>query len=205
MAAFNWMKSIARIFSADDEPTGKQKQEVVNSPIFAMAPHSFSEGCDELKGAYGRFGMEISNPIPVNGPVGETVYLNRLRSEHGVGFMYHRLGSMQSPVTDELVDCFQVMSLDLAERYDLYFCMYFFRRSRKAPDGLKLMPWGRLDGHSRAMVKMDCFGTKGRVKDFPHGLPEVLSSDNALNSISPRLGEAMAKRVRQFLTKRDNA
>ena len=37
------------------------------------------EDCDQVSGAYGRFGHDVTNPIPVNGPSGEFVYLSRLR------------------------------------------------------------------------------------------------------------------------------
>ena len=37
------------------------------------------EDCDQVSGAYGRFGHDLTNPIPVNGPSGEFVYLSRLR------------------------------------------------------------------------------------------------------------------------------
>ena len=200
MAAFKWLKSVRQISLVDDEPAENQKQAVLNSPLFSMTPGSFSDGCEELQGAYGEFGIEISNPIPVNGPVGETIYLNRLRSKNGVWFMYHRVGSVRSPVTDNLVDHFQTISVDLVERYDFYFCMYFSRRSRKAPQSLTLKSWEKMEEHVRVMCKMDCFGTRGRVEDFPYGLPEVISRDKVLNGISPGLGEEMARRVRKILS-----
>ena len=37
------------------------------------------EDCDIIPGSYGRFGHDRTNPIPVNGPSGEFVYLSRLR------------------------------------------------------------------------------------------------------------------------------
>ena len=37
------------------------------------------EDCDVLSQGSGRFGHDMGNPIPVNGPFGEMTYLSRLR------------------------------------------------------------------------------------------------------------------------------
>ena len=36
-----------------------------------------SPSCDLIPNAFGEFGRTLTNPIPVNGPVGELVYLSR--------------------------------------------------------------------------------------------------------------------------------
>ena len=49
--------------------------------------------CDQLPNATGEFGRSPSNPIPVNGPLGEVVYLSRLTTETGAPVMFHRVGA----------------------------------------------------------------------------------------------------------------
>ena len=40
------------------------------------------EDCDQITGGYGPFGG-LTNPIPVNGPIGEIKYLGKLRGKAG--------------------------------------------------------------------------------------------------------------------------
>lgn len=48
--------------------------------------------CNEIPGASGDFGHDKSNPIPVNGPVGEFTYLSRLRMRSTGGrVFFHKL------------------------------------------------------------------------------------------------------------------
>src|SRR4030042_2202380 len=128
----------------------------MRAPIFSS---DSNEGCDEIPGAHGPFGMVASNPIPVNGITGEMVYLNRLRSKNGLGFMFHRIGSLKSSVTASLVDRYELVAMDASEWHDLYFCPYFPRRSKKVPHGLSLSPWGSLDDSIRLLSKFPCMGT----------------------------------------------
>ena len=39
------------------------------------------QNCDKIPGASGEFGRDPTNPIPVNGPIGEILYLSQLRTE----------------------------------------------------------------------------------------------------------------------------
>ena len=51
------------------------------------------EDCDIIPGSYGRFGHDRTNPIPVNGPSGEFVYLSRLRLRRtGSMVFFHKAG-----------------------------------------------------------------------------------------------------------------
>ena len=53
------------------------------------------EDCDIIPGSYGRFGHDRTNPIPVNGPSGEFVYLSRLRLRRtGSMVFFHKAGSV---------------------------------------------------------------------------------------------------------------
>ncbi len=62
--------------------------------------------CDEISGASGEFGRSFQNPVPVNGPVGEILYLSNLRMKDRTPIMFHRIGSKNG------ADAFETVSLD---------------------------------------------------------------------------------------------
>lgn len=100
--------------------------------------------CDALPGASGEFGLSPTNPIPVNGPTGEVLYLSRLRTDPGLKalwsvaqpVMFHRLRSEDGPTG--AVDAYEVLSLDRRVRQTLYLSLYHPRKSRHAPRGFTL-------------------------------------------------------------------
>jgi hypothetical protein len=90
------------------------------------------ENRDILSGAQGEFGKTLENPIPVNGPAGEIVYLSMLRNQNGSPVAFHRLGSIKK------IDVYETVSAD-ADSWDiLYFSFYHPRKSRMAPSGYKI-------------------------------------------------------------------
>jgi hypothetical protein len=89
--------------------------------------------CDFLIDDLETFGRTIENPIPVNGPYGEHTYLSRLRTAQNKGFIYHRLGSVDT------IDKYEIISFDGKVREVLYFDMYHPRRSRQAVKGYSLV------------------------------------------------------------------
>ncbi len=116
---------------------------------------------DELPYAEGDFGRTEENPIPVNGSIGELIYLSSLKTSDGNRVLYHRLGSAEG------IDIYETVSID-GQSWDLmYFSMYHPRKSRKAPSGYSI-------------VKMNeqplLFGTNRRVDNFPYGLQDAISS-----------------------------
>ena len=76
------------------------------------------EDCDVLSQGSGRFGHDIGNPIPVNGPFGEMTYLSRLRLRSTGKF---ELVNVSGKVVDYL-----------------YLDMYHPRASRRYPEGYTL-------------------------------------------------------------------
>ena len=72
-------------FLTDDEAQNAALPEPMRKVIEA-AP-----AVDELPGAKGEFGRCVTNPVPVNGPVGELTYLSRLVTPSGAGLFGHRL------------------------------------------------------------------------------------------------------------------
>ena len=92
--------------------------------------------CDEIPGSIGDFGRHVTNPIPVNGPMGQVLYLSRLRTQAQSPVMFHRLGSRDGFVNK--IDLYEVLSLDGTVREKLCLSMYHPRKSRRAPSGYSL-------------------------------------------------------------------
>lgn len=194
MGLFSAIRSV--FDTGDDEPLKAQEADVKREPSFSS---NSNRGCDEILGAHGSFGTVSTNPIPVNGIIGEMVYLNRLRAKSGVGFMFHRIESLESSVTTFMVDHYELVAVDASEWLDLYFCPYFPRRSRKAPDGLYLMPWSSLDDSIRLLSKFPFMGTNVRVANFPLDLPKAIQSCERLNDLIPGLADSTSKKVQDTL------
>lgn len=85
--------------------------------------------CDQLPSGHGEFGRVITNPIPVNGSVGEAIYLSGIRNLDGLPVTFHRLGSAQN------IDIYETVTTDGKVWDILYLSPYHPRKSRKAPDG----------------------------------------------------------------------
>ncbi len=89
--------------------------------------------CDQLPNATGEFGRAPTNPIPANGPLGEVLYLSKLRTKDGCPVMFHRVRSEQG--ASGILDIYEVLSLDGKIRETLYLSMCHPRKSRKVPEG----------------------------------------------------------------------
>lgn len=183
----------------EEEQRGDLQSQIVFMDLMAKDKIELGESCDEIPGASGPFGLCPGNPVPVNGPVGETLYLNRLRSGNGTGFLYHRLGSVASPVYPHPVDRFECVAADASEWKVLYMAQYFPRRSRRAPEGLTLKPWSAMAGRLKLLCRLDFMGTHLRIPDFPYGLPAVIAGHVILRSVSQRVAIHSAREVQNSL------
>ena len=70
----------------------------------------------------GPFGFTETNPIPVNGPIGQLAYLSRLETQSGQRILFHRLGAIGT------VDVFEAVSFNGAEWFILFVDLYHPRR-----------------------------------------------------------------------------
>jgi len=117
--------------------------------------------CDEIPEAVGEFGRDPRNPIPVNGPLGELIYLSNMRTADSQQIMFHRLGSVSK------VNIYETVSFDGAT-WDIFFLhQYHPRKSRRAPAGYQLV--------TAAEENSLLFGTNAFVKTFPHYLPDSIA------------------------------
>ena len=79
----------------------------------------------------GPFGFTETNPIPVNGPIGQLAYLSKLETQSGQRILFHRLGAIGT------VDVFEAVTFNGLEWFILFVDLYHPRRSRLAPDGFR--------------------------------------------------------------------
>ncbi len=106
------------------------------------------EDCDQISGATGEFGRSLTNPIPVNGPTGEIIYLSMLRTDNGMPIAFHRLGSIGK------IDVFETISADGGLWDVFYFSFYHPRKSKQAPLGYKISysPLHHINGTNKSVL-----------------------------------------------------
>ena len=162
---FNFFKKQNNIH----EPLELQKMDIKKlNPLIA---NEILKGlsCDKLPNATGEFGS-ITNPIPVNGPLGEIKYLGKLRGKTGHAVFFHRISSTKSNVTNNPIDIFELVCQDGTQWNKLHFDVYHPRRSNLVPQGYTLVPYNK-------QLKMDlpfAYGVTSLVPNFPYELPKEL-------------------------------
>ena len=159
------------------EPIEQQIADVKKLDPFIASIILQGESCDCLKGATGPFGS-ISNPIPVNGAIGEIKYLGKLRGKTGHAVFFHRICSLDSEIANHRIDKFELVCMDGTQWNNLYFDIYHPRRSNLVPDGYILTPYNN-------DLKMDipyAYGTNEFVGNFPYDLPKKLEELYGLKS-----------------------
>ena len=125
----NIFEKMKRFLTDDDE-----QNAALPEPIRKMI--EAGPDVDELPEAKGEFGRCVTNPVPVNGVVGELSYLSRLVTPSGAGLFGHRLGHVDG------VDVYETVSTD-GETWDVIFLSFYHpRKSRNAPTGYQLSKAG---------------------------------------------------------------
>jgi len=82
------------------------------------------------------YGFSPSDPIRVNGPLGEQLYIAMLRGLDGQAVIGHRLGSLKQ------LDIFEVATSDFTQWAVLVFDMYYLSKDTAAPAGFIIDPSG---------------------------------------------------------------
>lgn len=147
---------------------------------------------DTIQGASGEFGRSISNPIPVNGPLGEITYLSRLLTDSGKRMFFHRLGSIApsglgAGLFDENnVDVYELLAEDGSLWDCLYLDMYHVRKSKKAPSGYIMQ-------QETLLLR----GTNAYFKDFPKDFRQFLNN-NTVRSFGCPISDPDAKLISGF-------
>ena len=82
----------------------------------------------------GPFGLCKTNPIPVNGPIGEVAYLSNVLTIAGERIMFHRIGAIGN------IDIFEAVTFSGSQWSIFFLDLYHPKKSKLAPDGFKLSP-----------------------------------------------------------------
>jgi hypothetical protein len=90
---------------------------------------------DQIPGSLGRFGLDVTNPIPVKGFTGLDSYLLHLSNSCGKKISWSRLGSTSSDNIDGMIDIYIPVDDTGKEYPTLYICMYCDSTSEKIPEG----------------------------------------------------------------------
>ena len=92
---------------------------------------------DMMPQGYGEFGLEVTNPIPVNTILGSAVYLDKLRTIEGNKITYRRIGSVSAKNISSVIDSYEISTND-KHVATIFICPYNKKNSEKAPKGFKL-------------------------------------------------------------------
>lgn len=95
---------------------------------------------DKLPNGYGRFGFDLTNPIPVKGIVAGYAYLDRLLTSDGAKVHYDRIGSFGADVSDHPIDGYKVTAPTGIGEVTIYISPYNKKTSNHAPEGFRLTP-----------------------------------------------------------------
>ena len=92
---------------------------------------------DMIPEGYGEFGLEVTNPIPVNTVMGSIAYLGRLRTLDGQKVEYNRIGSTSADNIDKPIDVYEILLC--GKEFDtIYISPYNKKNSERAPKGYTL-------------------------------------------------------------------
>lgn len=96
-------------------------------------------GCtsDEIPEGIGEFGLEPTNPIPVNTVQGSILYLGGLRAPDGTRVNNERLGSLKVDNIQKPIDKYLITHENGSEIAIIYISPYQAINSKKAPKGLE--------------------------------------------------------------------
>lgn len=92
------------------------------------------KGCsayDNDPNGSGPFGFSETNPVPVNGPIGQLAYLSKLETFKGERILFHRIGAINT------IDVFEAVTLSGSEWFIFFTDLYHPRCSRLAPESFR--------------------------------------------------------------------
>jgi len=118
------------------------EDDLMKEALALLARHQVnaaSHGCnsDEIPEGYGEYGLEVTNPIPVQGIPEANLYLQKLRWQ-GQPVTWDRLGSFGAKNIKMPVDCYQLSDQNSRTVGTIYISPYHRKMSNKAPVGFTL-------------------------------------------------------------------
>jgi hypothetical protein len=92
---------------------------------------------DTISEGIGKFGLEITNPIPVYGIPSNEFYLGNLMFSNGGRITYRRIGSSEVSNIEKSIDKYEIFNFQGETVCYLYLSPYHWKTSHKVPDGFK--------------------------------------------------------------------
>ena len=133
---------------------------------------------DVVPNAHGDFGKCTTNPIPVNGQLGEITYLSRLLTLTGEKIFFHRLGSIDS------IDIFEIVSQSGSVWDILYVDLYHTKKTKLTPSGYQFQ-----------FKTMLIRGVTDYVEKFPQSFYEILCQEALTFFGIPIVADPDVKRI----------
>lgn len=93
---------------------------------------------DEIPEGFGEFGLEVTNPIPVQGIISNEVYLKKLVTIDSNEIQWEREGSIKTDNIEKEIDIYKIFDADGSFITKLFISPYHKRISNKIPKGFKL-------------------------------------------------------------------
>lgn len=93
---------------------------------------------DIMPEGFGEFGLEETNPVPVNTIFGSKTYLRNLRTEANEEVEFSRIGSTSASNISMPIDTYEI-KVNGSIVSKIYICPYNKKNSNKAPKGFKLI------------------------------------------------------------------
>jgi hypothetical protein len=121
-------------------PTANDTQLNELKGLLDLLAQTNDEGTDldTIPDGYGEFGLEVTNPIPVNTLLGNMAYLGSLRTLAGEKVQYERVGSTGTPNIEKPIDMYEIF-VNGNQITTLYISPYNKKNSERAPKGFKLV------------------------------------------------------------------
>ena len=92
---------------------------------------------DQIPEGIGEFGLDLSNPVPVNGILSSDRYLEKLKTDNGEKISWERIGSFSANNIKNPIDGYTIFDKDRKQIATIYISPYHKTNSNKVPRGFK--------------------------------------------------------------------
>lgn len=109
--------------------------EIFESMLQTLGNTDKGASTDVISGAYGEYGLCVTNPIPTRGIPSNEVYLRKLALLSGESFHWERIGSFGAPNIENPIDGYEIISDSGDTLCTIYISPYQRVISNTAPKG----------------------------------------------------------------------
>jgi hypothetical protein len=133
------VSSVLNIVVFDLENLAEETDIISRQIQASMGLGEVSAKGEEVENAKGRFGLDATNPIPLNGIDRINDYFRRLRFINGERVVFERSGSVGAENLPFPVDKYIIGTQDNPESDILFVYAYHGNLANKAPEGFRLL------------------------------------------------------------------